>query len=209
MSFRPLKFSARASRGADPSATHHAAIVEQATHLASLSLLFGGPARLPSVRTQTVEFSDAPGALSKIGFDEDGSVPPESRIPRYTSAVWKYQSGAVGSLTHAVALHGTTYDTELEVICDGTTFKLVDMYTNTPRLFIRQSDTSSEGESSSTPINQGFHLLTSCKFTLVSRGPRVRRRRPFPDSDRCARGRTTQVHLRRGAADVSVDVGDP
>jgi hypothetical protein len=99
------------------------------------------------VRTQTVEFSDAPGKLSRIGFDEDGSVPPESRIPRYTSAVWKYQSGAVGSLTHAVALHGTTYDTELEVICDGTTFKLVDMYTNTPRLFIRQSDASSEGES--------------------------------------------------------------
>lgn len=135
--------------GADSSATYNspAAIVEQATHLASLSLLFGGPARWHSVRTQTVEFSDAPGELSKIGFDEDGSVPPESRIPRYTSAVWKYQNGAVGSLTHAVALHGTTYDTELEVICDGTTFKLVDMYTSTPRLFVRQSDASSEGES--------------------------------------------------------------
>ncbi|GAA5988500.1 hypothetical protein JCM10908_003590 [Rhodotorula pacifica] len=121
-------------------------IVEQATHLASLSLLFGGPARLSSVRTQTVEFSDPPGELSKLGFDEQSTVPPKSRIPRYTSAVWKYQGGAVGSLTHAVALHGTTYDTELEVICDGTTFKLVDMYTNTPRLFTRQSDSSSELE---------------------------------------------------------------
>ncbi|BGP57104.1 hypothetical protein JCM8202_000546 [Rhodotorula sphaerocarpa] len=131
-------------------------IVEQATHLASLSLLFGGPARLSSVRTHTVEHSDAPGSLTKIGFDESGSVAPESRIPRYTSAVWKYEAGAVGSLTHAVALHGTTYDTELEVICDGTTFRLVDMYTSTPRLFIRESGTSSEVQLHEYPDDDPF-----------------------------------------------------
>ncbi|GJN94732.1 hypothetical protein Rhopal_007823-T1 [Rhodotorula paludigena] len=121
-------------------------IVEQATHLASLSLLFGGAARLPSVRTQTVEHFEAPGKLSKLGFDEDSTVPAESRIPRYTSAIWKYKGGAVGSLTHVVGLHGNTYDTEFEVICDGTTFRLVDCYTPCPRLFIRQSDKSAEVE---------------------------------------------------------------
>ncbi|GAA5939036.1 hypothetical protein JCM3775_002655 [Rhodotorula graminis] len=121
-------------------------IVEQATHLASLSLLFGGAARLKSVRTHTVEHSDAPGKLSKLGFDEEATVQPECRIPRYTSAVWKYKAGAVGSLTHVVGLHGNTYDTEFEVICDGTTFRLVDMYTPTPRLFIRQSDQGAEVE---------------------------------------------------------------
>ncbi|GAA5884797.1 hypothetical protein JCM3774_006768 [Rhodotorula dairenensis] len=135
-------------------------IVEQATHLASLSLLFGGPARLSSVRTHTVEYSDPAGELSQLGFDEAGTVPPESRIPRYTSAVWKYEEGGVGSLTHAVALHGTTYDTELEVVCDGTTFKLVDMYTSTPKLFIRQSDVSPQGESPLQPRLLILPMLT-------------------------------------------------
>lgn len=91
-----------------------AAIVEQATHLVSLSLLFGGAPRLPSVRTHTVEHDDGPaGVLSKLGFDEEGTIEPASRIPRYTSAVWKYEEGAVGSLTHVVGLHGATYDTEV------------------------------------------------------------------------------------------------
>ncbi|GAA5828530.1 hypothetical protein JCM11251_000837 [Rhodosporidiobolus azoricus] len=118
-------------------------IVEQATHLASLSLLFGGPASLPSVRTHTVEHDEAPGKLSKIGIDEE-AIPADSRIPRYTASVWKYEGGAVGSLTHVVGLHGATYQTEFEVICDGYTFKLFDMYTSAPKLFIFDSGVSSE-----------------------------------------------------------------
>ncbi|KAK4048816.1 hypothetical protein OIV83_004582 [Microbotryomycetes sp. JL201] len=118
-------------------------IVEQATHLVSLSLLFGGEPELDSVRAHTVEFDEFPGHLSKVGFDEH-AIPDESRIPRYTSSVFKYKSGAVGSLTHFVGLHGTTYDTEFEVLCDGTTFKLVDMYTASPKLFIRESDVNAE-----------------------------------------------------------------
>ncbi|GAA6010159.1 hypothetical protein JCM10207_005644 [Rhodosporidiobolus poonsookiae] len=121
-------------------------IVEQATHLASLSLLFGGPADLSSVRTHTVEHNDKPGKLSKLGFDEDGTIPVESRIPRYTSSVWKYEGGAVGSLTHAVALHGNTYQTEFEVVADGITFKLYDMYTTTPKLFVFESGTIRQEE---------------------------------------------------------------
>lgn len=83
------------------------------SHLAALSLLFGGLPRLNTVRTQTVEFSDAPGRLSKLGFDEEATIPVESRIPRYTSATWRNEGGSVGTLTHAVALHGSTYDTEV------------------------------------------------------------------------------------------------
>ncbi|GAA5890435.1 hypothetical protein JCM6882_002920 [Rhodosporidiobolus microsporus] len=119
-------------------------IVEQATHLASLSLLFGGSASLPSVRTHTVEYDEAPGKLSKLQFDEEATVPADSRIPRYTSSVWKYDGGAVGSLTHVVGLHGATYQTEFEVICDGITFKLFDMYTSSPKLIIFDSGVSSE-----------------------------------------------------------------
>lgn len=144
-------------------------IVEQATHLASLSLLFGGPARLKTVRTHTVEHSDAPGKLSKLGFDEEATVPPSGRIPRYTAAVWKYKADAVGSLTHVVGLHGNTYDTEFEVICDGTTFRLVDMYTSTPRLFIRQSDKSAEGACSLTSVCFLVYPLTGLPVFLQSR----------------------------------------
>ncbi|GAA5851860.1 hypothetical protein JCM8547_000079 [Rhodosporidiobolus lusitaniae] len=119
-------------------------IVEQATHLVSLSLLFGGPASLTSVRTHTVEHSDTPGKLSKLGFDEERTVTAESRIPRYTSSVWKYEGGAVGALTHAVALHGNTYQTEFEVVTDGYTFKLCDIYTSSPKLFVFASGSSTE-----------------------------------------------------------------
>jgi hypothetical protein len=111
----------------------------------NLSLLFGGKATLSSVRTQTVEFDDEPGKLSKLGFDEEGTAPADSRIPRYTSSIWKYASGAVGALTHVVGLHGTTYSTEFEVITDGTTFKITDIYTSAPKLFVYESDKSTEG----------------------------------------------------------------
>ena len=91
-------------------------IVEQATHLLSLSILFGGPANLSTVSTQTVEHNDPPGKLSALRIDEEGLIPAEARIPRYTSSIWRYQSGAVGNLTHALTLHGTTYDTEVGAI---------------------------------------------------------------------------------------------
>lgn len=87
-------------------------MVEQATHLVALSLMFGGHANLSSVRTHTVEHDDAPGKLSKLGVDEE-AIPAASRIPRVSNAIWTYDSGAVGSLCHVVGLHGSTYDTDV------------------------------------------------------------------------------------------------
>ena len=121
-----------------------AAVVEQATHLANLSLLFGGSADLNTVRTHTVEHSDVPGRLSALRIDES-QIPPASRIPRYTSAIWKYGSGAVGSLSHSVALHGTTYDTDFTVICDGHIFKLSGFYSPSPQLEIREDGKAEVG----------------------------------------------------------------
>ena len=48
----------------------------------------------------------------------------------------KYTSGAVGSFTHAVSLHGKKYECELEVWADGYLFRLVDPY-DAPILYIR------------------------------------------------------------------------
>lgn len=48
----------------------------------------------------------------------------------------KYETGAVGSLTHAVILKGTKYSTELEVYADGYQIRLLDPY-NDPTLRVR------------------------------------------------------------------------
>ena len=86
--------------------------------------------RLPSVVAHTVQHDELPGRLSAKRFDEE-PIPAENRLPRLTSATWKYKGGAVGTLTHVIALHGTrlddtdndrylqfvtgtTYDTELD-----------------------------------------------------------------------------------------------
>ena len=121
-----------------------------------LSRYFGGDVRLSSVVAHTVQHDELPGRLSAKRFDEE-PIPAENRLPRLTSATWKYKGGAVGTLTHVIALHGrssgdiirfmatriyteiagTTYDTELEVYADGYHFKLVDPY-STPKLHIRR-----------------------------------------------------------------------
>ena len=49
----------------------------------------------------------------------------------------KYKNGAIGSFVHAVALQGTAYSCELEVICDGFQMRLVDPY-NAPVLYLRR-----------------------------------------------------------------------
>ena len=113
----------------------------------------------------SVQHHERPGHLSAKRFEED-DIPPENRLPRLTSATWKYRGGAVGTLTHVIALHGTfkscdtlytwcsvltnylglgtTYDTELEVYTDGYHFKLVDPY-STPRLYIRRPGAGESG----------------------------------------------------------------
>ncbi|KAI0695772.1 putative oxidoreductase C terminal-domain-containing protein [Cerioporus squamosus] len=109
-------------------------IVEQATHFCDLSRYFGGDVVLPSVVGHIVQHNEPPGQLSAKRFDED-AISAESRLPRLTSATWKYAGGAVGSLTHVIALH------EFEVYADGYHFKLVDPY-STPKLYIRRPGTA-------------------------------------------------------------------
>lgn len=82
-------------------------IIEQATHFADLSRFFGGEVNLGSVSARTVEHHTRAGQLGKKGFDEE-KIEAANRIPRITAAVWQYESGAVGTLMHSVALHGTS-----------------------------------------------------------------------------------------------------
>ena len=88
---------------------------------------FGGEANYSTIRAHALEHFEGPGKLSALTVDE-ASIPPERRIPRMTVASWKFESGAVCNFTHGIVLHGSRYDTTLEVYCDGWSFRLVDPY---------------------------------------------------------------------------------
>ncbi|KAI0341581.1 hypothetical protein BDW22DRAFT_249477 [Trametopsis cervina] len=111
-------------------------IIEQGTHFCDLSRYFGGDVEIPTVSAHSLEWYEDAGKLSKMSVDES-LIKPENRIPRVTAATWKYASGAVGSLTHLVALQGHDYSCELEVYADGYQLKLVNPYVQ-PILYVRR-----------------------------------------------------------------------
>jgi len=111
-------------------------VIEQGTHFCDLSRYFGGEVDISTVQAHSLEWDEPAGHLSKQSIDES-KIPEINRIPRITAANWKYDSGAVGSFTHCVALHGTDYSCELEVYADGYLLKLVNPYVQ-PTLYIRR-----------------------------------------------------------------------
>ena len=84
-------------------------VVEQATHFVDLVRYIAGvddnPVRLDTVRAIAVEHNEPAGQLSKLGIDED-TIEPSNRIPRVTNAFWKHERGTLGTLCHAITLHG-------------------------------------------------------------------------------------------------------
>lgn len=111
-------------------------VIEQATHFCDLARYFGGEVDLSTVFAHSLEHNEPAGKLHKLNVDEE-AIPPEDRIPRVTSATWKYESGAVGSLMHCVALHGQDFFTHLDVFADGYYLRLVDPY-HAPTLYVRR-----------------------------------------------------------------------
>ena len=117
-------------------------IVEQATHFVDLSRLLGGEVNLSSVVGVGIDPASAAGALVDMPVLSDGrtgdeAVPAEFRVPRATAAVWKFDSGAVGSLSHGALLHRKKYESELEVWGDGLRMILSDPY-GACRLHVRR-----------------------------------------------------------------------
>eukprot|EP00920_Eleutheroschizon_duboscqi_P009326 GHVT01021329.1.p2 GENE.GHVT01021329.1~~GHVT01021329.1.p2 ORF type:complete len:155 (+),score=8.63 GHVT01021329.1:675-1139(+) len=74
---------------------------------------------------------------------DESQIPEEHRIPRTTSALWKFENGGICSFTHALTLQGTKYSTELEVYLDGWQMKVVDLY-NEPTLYVRSPEADAE-----------------------------------------------------------------
>ncbi|PLW44201.1 hypothetical protein PCANC_13438 [Puccinia coronata f. sp. avenae] len=117
-------------------------IVEQGTHLVDLCRYFGGEALLDTVQATSTEHYEEAGKLEMVPIDES-KIPVKDRIPRTTSAIWKFDTGAVCSFSHALTLQGTKYSTELEVYLDGWQMKVVDLY-NEPTLFVRSPEADAE-----------------------------------------------------------------
>jgi len=108
-------------------------IVEQATHFCDLARLLGGEVDLASVQAVAIDPASSKAGLCDAPRDGAGApldqgVAPEFHVPRSTAAVWRFASGAVGSLSHATLLHEAKYESELEVWGDGLRLVLQDPY---------------------------------------------------------------------------------
>ncbi len=123
-------------------------IVEQATHFCDLARFLVGEVNMSSVRAECLRDRgpNTPGHLSSIPAGCEETIALEKRIPRVTMATWRFESGAVGSLMHAVAMHGKVYDTYLEVLLDGLRLTLHQPYTPDCRLLVRDGRSGSDVE---------------------------------------------------------------
>jgi predicted dehydrogenase len=110
-------------------------IVEQATHFIDLMRFFGGEIVPESIHALAVG-PDYP--LSDMPKPPQGEheIPMERRNNRATSAVFRFDSGAIGNLNHSVLMHKSAYTTDLEVLADGLHVRLVDLY-GEPKLLVR------------------------------------------------------------------------
>ncbi len=107
-------------------------IVEQATHFCDLARFIAGDVDLSTVLAVGITGGEA-GQLADVPTGPDGKsieadVPEEFRVPRATAAIWRFTTGAVGSLTHGILLHREKYFTELEIWGDGLRIVLSDPY---------------------------------------------------------------------------------
>lgn len=119
-------------------------IVEQATHFCDLARYFGGDVDFSTVVSTEVSANEPAGDLSALPIDES-LIAPEHRIARMTSAMWRFNSGAIGTLSHSIIMHGTDYVAEMEVWGDGYRLVLIDPYHN-PVLRVRLPGSDKEKE---------------------------------------------------------------
>ncbi|WVR05861.1 hypothetical protein IAU60_002887 [Kwoniella sp. DSM 27419] len=143
-------------------------VIEQATHICDLARYFGGDVDIDTVCAHALEAHEKPGVLSKKNFDES-VIPDDLRIPRATTASWKYESGAVGTMLHAIALHGVDYAIELEVYADGYQLILADPF-GTPALHVRRPG-SDQIEIHPTPGDDPYQTEINHFIDRIEGGP--------------------------------------
>jgi predicted dehydrogenase len=108
-------------------------VVEQLTHFVDLARYLCGEVDYTTLAVQRIDAASAAGRLSAMprtatGAAMDAGVPDAFRIPRATTAVWRFRNGGVGCLTHGVLLHGRKYDAALELWGDGLLLQVLEPY---------------------------------------------------------------------------------
>ncbi|KAK9446904.1 putative oxidoreductase C terminal-domain-containing protein [Limtongia smithiae] len=129
-------------------------IIEQATHFCDLARYIGGDVVIDSVKASALEHDEPAGKLAHQAIDES-KIPPYDRIPRASAAIWKYDSGAIGSLVHVVALHGIRFSNEIAIYADGYQFRLRELYT-APTLYVRGPESDTEESVFTYPDDDPF-----------------------------------------------------
>jgi len=104
-------------------------IVEQATHFCDLARFLLGDIQPGSAFATAIHADEPAGDLHALHTDVDElTIPVARRLPRLTTATWRFESGALGTLTHGVLLHGKRYESEIDIWGDGYRILLEDPY---------------------------------------------------------------------------------
>jgi predicted dehydrogenase len=112
-------------------------VVEQGTHFCDLARYLVGEVNYDSIQAISIRDTEPSGHLSRIpNTIKEEEIPEERRVPRFTSAFWKFENGAIGSFMHGVVLHENKYENELEIWGDGYRLVLIDPY-NECKLTVR------------------------------------------------------------------------
>jgi len=114
-------------------------VLEQGTHFCDLLRYFGGDVDLHTVNAVALPACSPLGHLSSQPPGVEDNLPVEERINRAVSANFKFASGAIGSLQHALLMKGEKYFTEFEIWTDGALIKLIDPYSPSCRVKIYDS----------------------------------------------------------------------
>eukprot|EP00891_Asterochloris_glomerata_P005142 jgi/Astpho2/5142/Aster-06353 len=109
-------------------------IVEQATHFVDMFRYLSGSTLIQDSIQSLGVGPDM--QLSDMPEHGEQTVPFENRNNRATVAIFKFESGAVGSLSHTLLLHGSDFFSELDVFADGFHAIVTDPYQN-PGLRVR------------------------------------------------------------------------
>ncbi|XP_065183205.1 uncharacterized protein LOC135814073 [Sycon ciliatum] len=122
-------------------------VVEQATHFCDMARFIAGDIVDGSIRTKVLchDHPSGAGRLHSVpDIVREYEVAEEERVPRVTVAHWRFNSGAIGQLSHGAQLHGRKYEACLEAWADGLRISVDDPYTKACRLAYRQGDTDDE-----------------------------------------------------------------
>jgi predicted dehydrogenase len=129
-------------------------IVEQATHFVDLARYFCGEVNKETIKCTSISATDPLSELPSIPVKEE-SIPVENRANRVTSTMWKFESGAVGNLTHTVLLQGWRYELQIELFGDGYYIYVHNPYDEC-RISVRKPGSEQE-EITSVPDDPYLH----------------------------------------------------